>query len=95
MDQRAGILQPENPKPAFLSPIAAMREGDLSLPGIIIAANTVLIYRYRKNKNFGESVRVPETHPLSALARSANMFLMSRLDSRLSLSLNFLRYTFS
>nr|VFK50350.1 MAG: hypothetical protein BECKTUN1418E_GA0071001_100247 [Candidatus Kentron sp. TUN]VFK51518.1 MAG: hypothetical protein BECKTUN1418F_GA0071002_100245 [Candidatus Kentron sp. TUN] len=31
--------------------------------------------RYRKNKNFGELVRVSESHPLSALARSANMFI--------------------
>nr|VFK58954.1 MAG: hypothetical protein BECKTUN1418F_GA0071002_11592 [Candidatus Kentron sp. TUN]VFK67547.1 MAG: hypothetical protein BECKTUN1418E_GA0071001_11542 [Candidatus Kentron sp. TUN] len=29
---------------------------------------------YRKNENFGESVRVLGSNPLSALARSANMF---------------------
>nr|VFK52201.1 MAG: hypothetical protein BECKTUN1418D_GA0071000_101519 [Candidatus Kentron sp. TUN]VFK52677.1 MAG: hypothetical protein BECKTUN1418F_GA0071002_10123 [Candidatus Kentron sp. TUN]VFK53223.1 MAG: hypothetical protein BECKTUN1418E_GA0071001_10143 [Candidatus Kentron sp. TUN] len=32
------------------------------------------LFTYRKNKNFGELVRVSESHPLSALARSANMF---------------------
>nr|VFK07009.1 MAG: hypothetical protein BECKLPF1236A_GA0070988_100065 [Candidatus Kentron sp. LPFa]VFK28251.1 MAG: hypothetical protein BECKLPF1236C_GA0070990_100629 [Candidatus Kentron sp. LPFa] len=39
-----------------------------------------MIFRYRKNKNSGETDECAKTHPLSILARSANMFLKKSIN---------------
>ena len=45
------------------------------LPYRCLKAIIICLFRYRKNKNFGGLVREPEPHPLSALARNANIFI--------------------